>query len=114
MTIRCTHCGHVTARQSPGLCTACFQYRWRTKRDRPRHLWTGEPLHCPICGAARPKGVSGRGLCGACQVSWNRHGGGDWEEWAARRREFVAPGRTKSLRLIARHQAEQQRQRRVG
>ncbi len=34
-------------------CVPCYQYRWRTGRERPAYLWDGSPtrLPCRVCGA---------------------------------------------------------------
>ena len=44
----CQHCGWTRQRGERfegGLCRPCFQYRWRTGRDRPLQ-------DCPTCGRA--------------------------------------------------------------
>jgi len=85
MTKTCTHChsGEIYGRDR---CQACFQYLYRTGRDRPLRRcpeghWTTRPNHCNVCHDPRPlcKNCGGkiarvRGRCLACAKYLNRHG----------------------------------------
>lgn len=52
------------------LCNACYMYKRRTGRNRPRRLFRE---NCKVCG--RPKGVGfARGRCHACYTHWRRKG----------------------------------------
>jgi hypothetical protein len=35
----CTHCGQPTLWLTRGWCHACYQYEYRTGRERPPALW---------------------------------------------------------------------------
>jgi hypothetical protein len=84
---RCRHCdaaGHHAA----GLCPACYHYRWRTGRDRPRTLTHPQVVPCAACG--QPRGAnSTRGLCRADYMAWRRRAQPPLAAWVAARQRWA-------------------------
>lgn len=70
----CKRCGESFAGDKhKTLCSACYQYKLRTGRARPRHLLADS---CIVCDKPRTPGFA-RGRCPTCYQYWRKHGGVD-------------------------------------
>ena len=70
----CKRCRQNQA-YSKGLCVACYDYKRRTGKDRPKEYFTQECLNCgkPLVrhGLGLEPTIHGRGMCQACyQYQW--------------------------------------------
>lgn len=61
--IFCSNCGDDAKHMGRGLCAACYQYKWRTGRDRPDF---SRVRYCRGC--RKNAKHHGRGYCSRCYM----------------------------------------------
>jgi thymidylate synthase len=65
----CSNCGEIATHMANNLCAACYQYKWRTGKDRPDFRRT---RYCRGCRLNRKH--HGRGFCHSCYMKRHRAG----------------------------------------